>query len=92
MPVETYAVLWRIAECGLCDTVEAELVRQGWVVEIRSLRALVNPACKGDHDREAMAQIVMQDMAAPLVRVGGVFRTAEEILRAGRDTERRAAE
>jgi len=62
------AIVWSVAECSMCVEVETRLEAAGYAVEKRSLRAL---QAGQDADSAAMAQLAMQDMAAPVVWVEG---------------------
>lgn len=68
MTREHHAVLWSLPECALCASVEAALLGSGHVVEVRPASELT---AGRDANTDAMAQLALQDMAAPVVWIHG---------------------
>jgi len=68
--------VWTLPDCPTCEQVEADLTDAGIPFVKRSLIALRD--CEITDD-DAMAELILRDGAAPLIRVDGRFISVGQI-------------
>lgn len=71
------ATLWQMPDCNRCRLVREALVAQGYTVTERELNDIIIGKEKNE---DALVQLCIQLMAAPVVEINGQFVKPEEIL------------
>jgi glutaredoxin len=72
------ATVWTSEDCDRCKEVKDRLKADGYEIEERNARDLINGT---NRDVDAMAQLASQNMQLPLIMIEGEYVTIEDVLK-----------